>query len=156
MRSTGHSTAPLRALAAATLLALAVFVVPGASSPAPVRGVGPLPECRLDDIFTEPRGYDDWQITQVDWILSLGPKYKPPDLVFASAAGITGGGKIRKVAFDDLKLMAAAAKKAGVPLGNVSAYRSYNQQVELFNIYARYSKKTGMYSNFESAVTYSA
>src|SRR5215218_6747371 len=134
MRLTGLA----RAFATASVLAAVLFAVPVAS-PASVAGVGPLPDCRLDDIFTEPRSYDDWQITQVDWILSLGPEYKPPDLVFVSAAGVTGGGKIRKVAFDDLKLMATAAKKAGVALGNVSAYRSFDQQVKLFNGYAGYN-----------------
>ncbi|HEX2626339.1 MAG TPA: D-alanyl-D-alanine carboxypeptidase family protein, partial [Candidatus Limnocylindrales bacterium] len=132
MRSTGLA----RALAAAALLAGVLLSGPLAS-PSPVVGVGPLPACRLDDILTEPRGYDDWQHIQVDWILSLGSDYKPPDLVSIYGAGVTGGGLVRKVAFDDLKAMAAAAKKAGVPLGSVSAYRSYNQQVKLFNIYVK-------------------
>ena len=151
MRSTGL----LRALAAAAVLAAGALMVP-ASSPPPVAGVGPLPECRLDDILTEPRGYDDWQHIQVDWILSLGADYKPPDLVSVYNAGVTGGGLIREVAFDDLKAMAEAAKRAGVPLGNVSAYRSYKQQTKLFNGYAGFHKADGTYSNFDSAVTYSA
>ncbi|HJP87861.1 MAG TPA: D-alanyl-D-alanine carboxypeptidase family protein [Candidatus Limnocylindrales bacterium] len=132
MRSTGL----VRAIAAAALLAGALFAAP-VSVPPPVAAAGPLPECRLDDILTEPRGYDDWQHIQVDWILSLGSDYKPPDLVSIYGAGVTGGGLVRKVAFDDLKAMAAAAKKAGVPLGSVSAYRSYQQQVKLFNIYVK-------------------
>lgn len=132
MRSTGL----VRALAAAALLAGGLIAAPAASPP-PVAAVGALPECRLDDILTEPRGYDDWQHIQVDWILSLGADYKPPDLVSIYGAGVTGGGLIREVAFDDLKAMAAAAKKAGVPLGSVSAYRSYKQQVKLFGIYVK-------------------
>src|SRR4051812_41604786 len=114
MRSTGL----LRALPAAALLAGVLLSGPVASPP-PVAGVGPLPTCRLDDILTEPRGYDDWQHIQVDWILTLGADYRPPDLVSIYGAGVTGGGLIRKVAFDDLEAMAAAAKKAGVPLGSV-------------------------------------
>jgi D-alanyl-D-alanine carboxypeptidase len=150
-----RSTRLLRALAAAPLLAAVLLAAP-ASSPPPAVAVGPLPECRLDDILTEPRGYDDWQHIQVDWILSLGSGYKPPDLVSIYNAGVTGGGLIRKVAFDDLKAMADAARTAGLPLGNVSAYRGYKQQVKLFNGYAGYNSRKGTYRSFDSAVTFSA
>ena len=123
----------------------------------------------VEKIYTEPRGYADWATTQVDWILSVGKGYKPPDLVSISRAGVTGGGFIRAVAFDDLKAMATAARKAGTPLGSVSAYRSYQQQVDLFNSYAGWNKTTKQwqlksyftkttkkYSNFDDAVTFSA
>ena len=73
----------LRALAASAFLAAGLLAAP-VGMPSPVAGVGPLPACRLDDILTEPRGYDDWATTQVDWILTLGPDYKPPDLVSIS------------------------------------------------------------------------
>jgi zinc D-Ala-D-Ala carboxypeptidase len=139
---------PLRALLAAVILGPALLAVP-ASDPPVASGVGPLPDCRLDDIFTEPRGYDDWATTQVDWILGVDQDYKPPDRVSIFNAGVTGGGQVRRVAFDDLKAMATAARKAGVPLGNVSAYRSYRQQVELFDQYA-----DGY--GFKKAVTFSA
>jgi D-alanyl-D-alanine carboxypeptidase len=138
----------IRAAVVALLLGTVLLAAP-ATQPLPVAGVGPLPDCRLDDILTEPRGYDDWAITQVDWILGVGKDYKPPDLVSVYNAGVTGGGLIRRVAFDDLKAMAAAAKKAGAPLGNVSSYRSYKQQVKLFDGYAR-----GY--GFKKAVTFSA
>jgi D-alanyl-D-alanine carboxypeptidase len=140
----------LSAIVASSLLAFP------ASAPPAARAVGPLPDCRLDDISTEPRGYDDWATTQVDWILSLGPSYKPPDLVSIYGAGVTGGGLIRRVAFDDLEAMATAARKAGTPLGSVSSYRSYKQQVALFNSYAGWNRTTGKYSNFDKAVTFSA
>ena len=125
-----------RALTASLALGVALLIVP-AASPSPAIGVGSLPECRLDDILTIPRGYDDWSHTLVDWILSVGPGYKPPDLVSISRAGVTGGGQIRKVAFDDLEAMAGAARADGTPLGNVSAYRSYRTQKALFNSYAK-------------------
>jgi zinc D-Ala-D-Ala carboxypeptidase len=125
-----------RALAASLALGVALLIVP-ASSPSPALGVGPLPECRLDDILTIPRGYDDWSHTLVDWILSVGPDYKPPDLVSISKARVTGGGLIREVAFDDLVAMADAARAHGTPLGNVSSYRSYKTQKSLFNSYAK-------------------
>ncbi len=138
-----------RALAASLALALvaAVGVTPVASPVA--ANAGPPPDCRLDDVLTIPRGYDDWQHTLVDWILSVGPDYKPPDLVSISAANVTGGGQIREVAFDDLKAMAAAARDAGTPLGNVSAYRSYKTQKALFQSYVN-----GY--GFKRAITFSA
>ena len=139
---------PLRALLVAVILGPGLLAVP-ASDPPIASGVGSLPDCRLDDILTEPRGYDDWATTQVDWILGVGKDYKPPDRVSIFNAGVTGGGQVRRVAFDDLKAMATAARKAGVPLGSVSAYRSYGQQVELFDQYA-----DGY--GFEKAVTFSA
>lgn len=120
-----------------------------AVEPGPVQGVGPLPTCRYDDLLTDPRDYDDWSITLVDTILSVSDDYKPPDLVSIYNAGVTGGGLVRKVAFDDLEEMADAARAAGVPLGSVSAYRAYNQQVKLFNGYA-----DGY--GYERAITFSA
>jgi zinc D-Ala-D-Ala carboxypeptidase len=140
----------LRALAASALLAAGLFAVPG-GAPSPVAGVGPLPDCRLDDILTEPRGYDDWATTQVDWILTLGPEYAPPDLVLISTADVAGGGLIRKVAIDDLRAMGEAARKNGSPIKALSPYRSYKQQVSLFKSYAGSD-----YHNFDSAITYSA
>ena len=138
----------LRALFAAVVLVPAALAAP-ATAPLPVRAAGPLPECRLDDVTTQPRGYDDWATTLVDWNLGVGRGYKPPDLVSIYNAGVTGGGYVRKVAFDDLKEMADAARKAGVPLGSVSAYRSFQQQVKLFRQYAR-----GY--GFDEAITFSA
>jgi D-alanyl-D-alanine carboxypeptidase len=137
-----------RVLTAAVAIGAALVGVP-ASSPPPALGLGPLPTCRLDDILTVPRGYDDWSVTLVDWILTVGPDYKPPDLVSVSGAGVTGGGRIRAVAFDDLKAMAEAARAHGTPLGNVSAYRSYRQQKALFNSYVKGS-------GFDKAITFSA
>lgn len=144
----------VRAAAIAVLAAVLGPVLLGgfggpAAAPPPAAAVGPLPDCRLDDILTEPRGYDDWSVTLVDWILSLGPRYRPPDLVPIGRAGVTGGGQVREVAIDDLEAMADAAREAGVPLGSVSAFRSHNQQVELFGVYAR-----GY--GFEEAITFSA
>jgi zinc D-Ala-D-Ala carboxypeptidase len=138
----------LRALILAVVLGPALLAVPAADPPSAI-GVGPLPDCRLDDILTEPRGYDDWATTQVDWILGVGKDYVPPDRVSLFDAGVTGGGQIRRVAFDDLESMATDAKRAGVPLGSVSPYRSYREQVKLFRSYVR-----GY--GFEEAVTFSA
>jgi zinc D-Ala-D-Ala carboxypeptidase len=137
-----------RTLGAAVAIGAALVAVPAASPQAAV-GLGPLPACRLDDILTVPRGYDDWRVTLVDWILTVGPDYKPSDLVSVSNAGLTGGGQIRAVAFDDLKAMATAARANGTPLGNVSSFRSYKTQVALFNSYVEGS-------GFKKAITFSA
>jgi D-alanyl-D-alanine carboxypeptidase len=138
----------LRALVAALVVAAAQLAIP-AVGPSPVGAVGPLPECRLDDILTVPRGYDDYAITLVDWILSLGPDYKPPDLVSVRDGGVAGGGYVREVVIDDLRAMARAARRNGTPLVSWSPYRSYRQQAKLFDGYAR-----GY--GFDEAVTFSA
>ena len=144
---------PLRALPLAAILGLGLLGAP-ATGPPPVAGVGPLPECRLDDILTEPRHYDDWAITQVDWILTLGPKYRPPDLVSVREGGVAGGGLIREIVIEDLRAMARAARDNGTPLVAFSPFRGYNQQVRLFNGYAGWNGER--YTNFDGAVTFSA
>src|SRR5688500_16778294 len=139
---------------AVAALVLASALVAPLASPSPARAVGPLPDCRLDDILTEPRGYDDWEVTLVDWILTLGPKYRPPDLVSVSDANVAGGGMIREVAIDDLRALADAARKNGSPITVLSPFRGYKQQVSLFNGYAGWAGSK--YTNFDSAVTFSA
>lgn len=59
----------------------------------------------------------------------------PPDLVHVSEAGTAGGGSIREVAIDDLRAMAEAAAAAGNPIGVWSPYRSYEEQVQIYNNY---------------------
>jgi D-alanyl-D-alanine carboxypeptidase len=136
-----------RALACAFLLGATLLAVP-TTDPSSVDAVGPLPKCRLDDIMTVPRGYDDWSVTLVDWLLRVERTYKPPDLVHVSEAGIAGGGYIRRVAIRDLRAMARAAASNGTPIGVWSPYRSYREQVEIFNGYAN-----GY--GFDNAITYS-
>ena len=126
----------LWSIAAALLLAVGLFAVP-ASAPSPAAAIGPLPACRFDDILTFPREYDVGPTTLVDTILSVGKDYSPPDLVAVSRAGVGGGGLVRRIAFDDLKAMATAAKANGTPLSNISTYRSYATQVKLFNGYVK-------------------
>jgi LAS superfamily LD-carboxypeptidase LdcB len=127
---------------AAALLAAPLFAAP------PVRGVGPLPECRLDDILTVPRGYDDWSVTLVDWLLRVPRNYVPPDLVPVSRAGIAGPGLIREVAIDDLRALAQAARENGTPIEVISPYRSYREQVGSFNGWVALD-------GYQDAVTYS-
>ena len=124
---------PARAGTLAAALLLAASALLGlAGTPAPVRGMGPLPACRYDDILTSPRGYDDWSVTLVDTILRVARDYVPPDLVDASQADIPGNGRVRAILIDDLREMAAAAKAANAPIAIQSAYRSYETQQDVF------------------------
>ncbi len=69
----------------------------------------------------------------MDWLLTVGKDYVPPDLVRVSEAGIAGPGYIRQVAIDDLRAMTKAAADAGNPIAVNSPYRSYAEQVASFN-----------------------
>jgi D-alanyl-D-alanine carboxypeptidase len=137
----------LRAPLAALLLAAALLPA-SAGAPPDVRAVGPLPECRLDDIMTVPRDYDSWSTTLVDWLLRVQRKYVPPDLVPVSEAGIAGPGRIRAVAIDDLRALAEAAAANGTPISVNSPYRSYAEQVASFNGWVGVD-------GYEDAITYS-
>jgi D-alanyl-D-alanine carboxypeptidase len=142
-----HVRSALRALALGLVLGaglLAVQPIP----PPPVAALGPLPACRLVDIPTVPRDYDSWSTTLVDWLLTVGKDYKPPDLVRVSEAGISGPGYIRQVAIDDLRAMTKAAADAGNPIAVNSPYRSYAEQVASFNGWVNVD-------GYDDAVTYS-
>ena len=120
------------AAAAAALAMLAALLVHPIVAPTGARAMGPLPDCRYDDILTTPRGYHDWSITLVDTILRLTKGYVPPDLVPVAQAGLKGGGKVRAIVIDDLEQMGEAAAAAGNPIGVESAYRSYATQQAVF------------------------
>jgi D-alanyl-D-alanine carboxypeptidase len=109
----------------------------GFGVPSTVEAVGPLPACERRDVYTVPRDYDDWSVTLVDWILRVEDDYVPPDLVPVSEAGVPGSGLIRAVAIDDLREMGKAAAAAGSPIGVWSPYRSYAEQVRIYNAYVK-------------------
>jgi D-alanyl-D-alanine carboxypeptidase len=137
----------LRAPLAALLLA-AVVLPASAAAPADVEAVGPLPKCRLADIMTVPRDYDSWSTTLVDWLLRVPRRYKAPDLVPVSEAGIAGPGRIRAVAIEDLRAMTRAAARNGTPIAVNSPYRSYAEQVASFNGWVNVD-------GYDDAITYS-
>jgi len=137
----------LRALAIGLVLGSGLLAAP-TTAPPPVAAVGPLPACRLAEIPTVPRDYDSWSTTLVDWLLTVGKDYVPPDLVPTSDAGITGGGLIRQVTIDDLRAMAKAAAEAGTPIAVNSPYRSYAAQVASFNGWVKVD-------SYDHAITYS-
>ncbi len=138
---------PRRRASAALALVAALLAFGGSAAPA-VRAVGPLPECDLKNVLTVPRGYDDWSITLVDWLLRVPRNYVPPDLVPVSEAGIAGPGLIREVAIDDLRALAQAAAENGTPIEVISPYRSYREQVGSFNGWVALD-------GYEDAITYS-
>jgi D-alanyl-D-alanine carboxypeptidase len=137
----------IRGLAVSAAIAASVLAAPP-SGPSSAEAVGPLPNCDLGDVYTVPRGYDDWSTTLVDRLLRVEDDYVPPDLVPVTEAGIPGGGMIREVAIEDTRAMGEAARAAGAPIGVWSPYRSYDEQVGLFTMY---SDTYG----FENAILYS-
>lgn len=136
-----------RALAGALAFGAALLAIPMTVA-SPVAAIGPVPGCDLGDIMTVPRDYDSWSVTLVDRLLRVEEDYVPPDLVPVTDAGIAGGGYVRRVAIDDLRAMSAAAASDGTPIGVWSPYRSYEEQVQIFNGYANQF-------GFEDAILYS-
>ena len=120
------------------MLLLAAYAGPVAAGTVISPNGTPLPACGqyLDDL-TPKASYDDWQTTLLDTILAVPKSYVPPDLVSISSAGISGYGKIRSLAIDDLREMTSAAAAAGTPIAAMDAYRSYSSQVSLFNSYVK-------------------
>ena len=93
----------------------------------------PLPACRYVDIATRFGAYRNWRKTLVDTNLMVGKGYRPPDPVSVSQAGIGGSGMVRALVIDDLRAMAGAARKAGAGIAVRSAFRSYTEQISVFN-----------------------
>ena len=134
MRVLARLTSPL----IGSLLLLTAYAGPVAASSVVSPNGTPLPACgQYLDVLTPQSSYDQWQTTLLDTILAVPKSYVPPDLVSISGAGISGSGKIRSVAIDDLREMAAAATAAGAPITAIDAYRSYSSQVSLFNSYVK-------------------
>jgi len=90
------------------------------------------PACRYDDIPALRQDYQDWSTTLLDTSFMLNPDYAPPDLVPASAAGLSGDYQVRALMVDDLRALVEAAAAAGNPLALQSAYRSYSYQERTF------------------------
>jgi D-alanyl-D-alanine carboxypeptidase len=133
MQALAHAATLARLAAIAAVLALTGLLGGTAVAPdAGARALGPLPDCRYDDILTSPRRYGDWPTTLVDTILRVPRTYAPPDLVRVADLGVSGRGMVRQVMATDLQEMSAAAAAAGNPIGIQSAYRSYAEQEEVF------------------------
>ncbi len=128
----------LRRLTLVTVLAVqfaaaAVILAPVSAAYA----AGPLPDCRYDDVLTERHQYDQWDQSLLDTIFRLPKGYFPNDLAGVGQANVSGTGKVRRLALDDLRAMARAAADAGKPIAVHSAFRSFSTQKSLFNSYVR-------------------
>ena len=123
----------LRQLGSAVCFA-AASVAGWSTAAAPSAAAAPLPapECRYDDVLTQHRAKNDWQITMLDTIYMVGSGYVPPNLTSVRSAGIQGSGRIRAIVIDDLAAMAKAARQADAPLRVTSAYRDWSHQRYLY------------------------
>jgi D-alanyl-D-alanine carboxypeptidase len=110
---------------------------PGGASPSPGAFVSnpdgpPLPACIYGDLAADHRGYDQWNRTLLDTEFRVPRGYVPPDLVPVSEAGFSEDFLVREIVVADLKALREAAVAAGHPLDVVAAYRSWQQQADLF------------------------
>lgn len=78
---------------------------------------------------------EDFLLTQLDKQHCLSAEYVPSDLVNIAEYNIQPNQDflLRKIAIQDLKEMIEQAKKEGIDLKIISAYRSYQKQEETYN-----------------------
>ena len=119
------------------LLVLVIGCLVLSGSAAAIASATSLPTCRIDDVKTAQRGYDDWRRTVLDPTYRLTKGYAPTDLRSTSHAGLNGGQKVRALVIADLRDMATAARQAGARLAVQSAYRSYSTQKATFSYWVR-------------------
>jgi zinc D-Ala-D-Ala carboxypeptidase len=117
------------AQASSTGIVSEALVVPAANAPA----------CTTGDTLTRYRKTGDWYRTLLDRRYRLKRTYAPHDLVRVSAAGVSGVGRIRRIALADFRAMYRAARRAGARFAVHSAYRSYATQVSTFWSWVRRS-----------------
>jgi len=140
-RSSRRGRRPTAWLAAAVWVVIVLGgVLPAAAAdPAvpPLVSTSSPPACRVADVMARFPKTTDWFRTLLDWRWRLPTAYRPPRLVPVYRAGLRGGGTIRAEVIPDLRAMAAAARRAGAPLGVSSAYRSYTTQISTFASWSR-------------------
>jgi zinc D-Ala-D-Ala carboxypeptidase len=119
------------------LLVLVIGCLVLSGSAAAIASAASLPTCRIDDVKTAQRGYDDWPSSVLDPTYRLTKGYAPTDLRSTSHAGLNGGQKVRAFVIADLRDMATAARRAGARLEVQSAYRSYSTQKATFSYWVR-------------------
>ncbi len=126
----------------AVALVLAVSAASGSLAAAAVQPANPqpgdpLPACAYRQVTTRYTAYGDWKMTLLDSRERVSSDYVPPDLVSVGQADIAGSGRVRAVMIDDLRAMAAAARRAGDGIAVRSAYRSYADQAAVFRSWVR-------------------
>jgi zinc D-Ala-D-Ala carboxypeptidase len=119
------------------MLLFAVVLVTGVA--ATVVSAGSLPPCRVTDVVTAKRSYNDWQTTLLDTTYKLTASYVPPGLHSTAEAGLNSGQRVRGFIIADLRAMAKSARTAGARLAVQSAYRSYSTQAATFSYWVRVS-----------------
>lgn len=92
------------------------------------------PPCTTGDVVVEENPATEWATVIVDTERALPDWYVPPDLTNISEAGFpfTDGLAVRAVVLQDLAAMREAAEANGTPIAILAAYRSYQQQADLF------------------------
>ena len=93
---------------------------------------GALPPCAYGDVVAELDGYVDWASTILDTTYRLPSDYVPPDLV-AIKDPEGGSGRVRAFVRAPLVELLSAARRSGETITVASAYRSYAQQVGVFD-----------------------
>jgi len=130
----GHDREPVAVGASPSLHPSSSPSVTGPSvALSPGSAVASLPACAFGDAPAEAGDYDDGPRTILDSRFALPEDYSPTDLVTVDHAGFPPTGwRVREVALDDLADLGEAAENAGYPLNIAAAYRSYEDQADLF------------------------
>jgi D-alanyl-D-alanine carboxypeptidase len=94
-----------------------------------------LPACAEVDVIVPDDPASEWATILVDTGRALGEGYVPNDLRNIAEAGFpfTDGLAVRELVVADLAALREAAAANGTPLGIIAAFRSYAQQVDLFD-----------------------
>jgi D-alanyl-D-alanine carboxypeptidase len=130
--------APASPMVTGSAAPLALPVSP--SNPGPSAGPGtpaagaivPLPACTYGSVTTPLTAYASWASVLLDTRLALPRSYTPPDLVSIGSLGAIAGQRLRAFVLPDLRAMVVAARAAGVSIRVGSGYRSYADQVRLY------------------------
>lgn len=92
------------------------------------------PPCAEGDVVLAEDPAASWATALVDTERALPSGYVPPDLQNISEAGFpfTPGMALRGIVMSDLDAMRQAAAANGTPISLLAAFRTYGQQVDLF------------------------
>jgi D-alanyl-D-alanine carboxypeptidase len=90
------------------------------------------PACSYGKAKPNTTEYSEWSLTLLDTRSRLTSAYVPPNLVSVGQAGFEGNFLVRAFLIEDLTALRKSAEEAGTPVALVAAYRSYQQQVSLF------------------------
>jgi zinc D-Ala-D-Ala carboxypeptidase len=106
---------------------------PGSPSSPPARALSAPPPCAFGTRPAIDDGYGQWERTLVDTTYRLPSEYAPSDLVSVAEAGFPETGwKVRSLVTADLGSLRRAAAASGHQLDVVAAYRSFQDQADLF------------------------